>query len=48
MRREFRQTVGILTLAFGVGILLSFVLPGRLLAFVLAVLLLSASIMLLR
>jgi hypothetical protein len=40
--------VGILTLTFGAGIFLSFILPGRALAFLEAAVLLSAGFLLLR
>lgn len=46
--RNRRQTVGVLALTFGAGILLAFLLPGRILAFIEAAVLLCAGFMLIR
>ena len=46
--RNLRQTVGVLTLTFGAGILIAFLLPGRVLAFIEAAVLLCAGILLLK
>lgn len=46
--RKLRQTIGVLTLTFGAGILLSFLLPGKILAFIEAAVLLCAGLMLIK
>ena len=46
--RKLRQTIGILTLTFGAGIFLAFILPGKALAFVEAAVLLTAGFLLLK
>lgn len=46
--RKLRQTIGVLTLTFGAGILFAFLLPGRILAFVEAAVLLCAGFLLLK
>ena len=46
--RKMRQTVGVLALTFGAGILLAFLLPGKILAFIEAAVLLCAGIMLIK
>ena len=46
--RNLRQTVGVLALTFGAGILLAFLLPGRVLAFIEAGVLLCAGILLIK
>ena len=46
--RNKRQTIGVLALTFGAGILLAFLLPGRILAFIEAAVLLCAGFMLIR
>lgn len=47
-RRRIRRTVGVLTLTFGAGILLAFLLPGRILAFIEAAVLLCAGLLLIK
>ncbi|MGM9642784.1 MAG: hypothetical protein ACI3XI_06200 [Eubacteriales bacterium] len=42
------QDIGILTLTFGAGILLAFLLPGKILAFIEAAVLLCAGILLIK
>ena len=46
--RKIRQTVGVLAPTFGAGIMLAFLLPGKILAFIEAVVLLCAGIMLIK
>ena len=46
--RKMRQTVGVLALTFGAGILLAFLLPGKILAFIEAAVLLCAGFMLIK
>ena len=46
--RKIRQTVGVLALTFGAGILLAFLLPGKILAFIEAAVLLCAGFMLIK
>ncbi len=45
--RRICRDIGILTLTFGAGILFAFLLPGRILAFIEAAVLLCAGILLL-
>lgn len=47
-RSRIRRTVGVLTLTFGAGILLAFLLPGRILAFIEAAVLLCAGLLLIK
>ena len=46
--RKLRQAIGVLTLTFGAGILLAFILPGKILAFIEAAVLLCAGLMLIK
>ena len=46
--RKIRQTIGVLALTFGAGVMLSFLLPGKILAFIEAAVLLCAGIMLIK
>jgi hypothetical protein len=46
--RNLRQKVGVLALTFSAGILLAFLLPGKILAFIEAAVLLCAGFMLIR
>ena len=46
--RKMRQTLGVLALTFGAGIMLAFLLPGKILAFIEAAVLLCAGLMLIK
>ena len=46
--RRLRKTVGVLTLTFGAGILFAFLLPGKILAFIEAAVLLCAGLLLIK
>lgn len=46
--RKMRQTLGVLALTFGAGIMLAFLLPGKTLAFIEAAVLLCAGLMLIK
>ena len=46
--RKMRQTIGVLALTFGAGIMLAFLLPGRTLAFIEAAILLCAGFLLIK
>ncbi len=46
--RKLRQSIGALTLTFGAGILFAFLLPGKVLAFVEAAVLLCSGFLLLK